>query len=66
MSGRMRVVLTGMFVGVLAALALTQLMSSLLFGVSTADALTFVTVSGALAVVAHDAAFLLARRAVGI
>ena len=41
MSDGMRVVLAGVFVGVLAAPGLTQLMSSLLFGVSAADALTF-------------------------
>jgi ABC-type antimicrobial peptide transport system permease subunit len=66
MSDGMRVVLTGVFVGVLAALGLTQLMSSLLFGVSAADVLTFVTVSGALVIVALAACFVPARRAVGI
>lgn len=62
----MRVVITGVFFGVLAALGLTRLMSSLLFGVSAADALTFVTVSGALVIVALAACFPPARRAVGI
>jgi putative ABC transport system permease protein len=62
----MRVVVTGVFVGVLAALGLTRLMSSLLFGVSAADALTFVTVTGALVIVALAACFVPARRAVGI
>lgn len=62
----MRVVVTGVFVGVLAALGFARLMSSLLFGVSAADALTFVTVSGALVIVALAACFIPARRAVGI
>ncbi len=66
MSHGMRVVITGVFVGVLASLGLTRLMSSLLFGVSAADALTFVTVSGALVIVALAACFVPARRAVGI
>jgi predicted permease len=66
MGDGMRVVITGVFVGVLAALGLTQLMSSLLFGVGAADALTFVTVSGALVIVALAACFVPARRAVGI
>jgi predicted permease len=62
----MRVVITGIFFGVLAALGLTRLMSSLLFGVGGADALTFVTVSGALLIVALAACFVPARRAVGV
>jgi putative ABC transport system permease protein len=62
----MRVVIIGMIFGVLAALGLAQLMSSLLFGVSAADALTVVTVSGALVLVAFVACFVPARRAVAI
>ena len=45
---------------------LTQLMSSLLFGVRAADALTFMIVTGALVIVALAACFVPARRAVGI
>ena len=52
--------------GLFAALSLTRWMSSLLVGVSTADTLTFVTVSGALIIVALAACFVPARRAVGI
>ena len=62
----MRVVVAGVFVGVIAALGLARLTSSLLFGVSAADALTFVTVSGLLVIVALAACFIPARRAVGI
>jgi putative ABC transport system permease protein len=60
----MRVVITGVMVGVLAALGLARLMSSLLFGVSAADALTVSTVSGALVIVALVACFVPARRAI--
>ncbi|MGH9348775.1 MAG: ABC transporter permease [Vicinamibacterales bacterium] len=62
----MRVVLVGVVCGVLAALGVTRLLSSLLFGVSAADALTFVTVCGALVIVALAACVVPARRAVGI
>lgn len=62
----MRVVVSGVVVGVLAALGLARLMSSLLFGIGAADAFTFVTVSGTLVVVALAACFIPARRAVGI
>jgi ABC-type antimicrobial peptide transport system permease subunit len=62
----MRVVITGVVVGVLAALGLARLMSNLLFGVSAADARTFATVSGALVMVALAACFVPARRAVGV
>jgi putative ABC transport system permease protein len=62
----MRVVVTGVFLGVLAALGVTRLMSSLLFGVTAADALTFLTVSGGLVIVALVACFVPARRAIGI
>jgi putative ABC transport system permease protein len=47
----------------LASLALTRLISSLLFGVSTTDPLTFGAVSLGLAVVALLASFIPARRA---
>lgn len=59
----MKVVAAGVAVGLLAALALTQLMSSLLFGVGAGDAFTFVSVSIILSVVALAACFLPARRA---
>jgi putative ABC transport system permease protein len=62
----MRVVITGVVVGVLAALGLARLMSNLLFGVSAADARTFATVSSALVIVAIVACFVPARRAVAV
>jgi predicted permease len=45
----------GMFVGLAGAVALTRVMTSLLFGVSTTDAATFAAVVGLLAVVAFAA-----------
>jgi putative ABC transport system permease protein len=62
----MRVVIIGVACGVLAAVGLTRLLSSLLFGISAADAPTFVLVSGFLMIVALAACLLPARRAVGI
>jgi hypothetical protein len=62
----MTVVTSGVGVGVLAALGVARLMSSLLFGVGAADALTFVGVSALLLTVALVACFLPARRAVGM
>jgi ABC-type lipoprotein release transport system permease subunit len=48
---------------VLGALALTHLMASLLFGVRPTDALTFISVSALLVVVALCASFIPAQRA---
>ena len=62
----MRVVVGGVVVGVLAALGLTRLMSSLLFGVSGSDPLTFTTVIGGLVMVALAACLVPAVRAVSI
>jgi predicted permease len=62
----MRVVIIGVACGIVVALGATRWLSSLLFGVSSADPLTFVTVSGALVIVALAACFIPARRAVGI
>jgi ABC-type lipoprotein release transport system permease subunit len=60
----MRVVLAGVVVGVVAALGVTRLMSTLLFGVSDTDARMFIGVSGALLIVALAACLVPARRAV--
>ncbi|MDE3178742.1 MAG: hypothetical protein KGM47_03700, partial [Acidobacteriota bacterium] len=53
----------GLAVGIAAALALTRLLSSLLYAVHPADPLTFISVAVLLAVVALFACCLPARRA---
>jgi len=59
----MRLVLLGLVIGLGGALALTRLMSSLLFGVSTTDIATFVSVAVGLMLVGVFACYLPARRA---
>jgi predicted permease len=58
-----RLALTGIAIGIAAALALTRLMKTLLFGVSATDPLTFSGVSILLIVVALAACYIPARRA---
>ena len=59
----MRLVLLGLVIGLGGAFVLTRLMSSLLFGVSTTDRLTFVAVGVVLMIVGLFACYLPARRA---
>ncbi len=59
----LRLALTGVGVGILAALALTRLLQSFLFGVSAYDPLTFAGVALILTMVAVAASFFPARRA---
>ena len=59
----LKLVLIGVVVGLAAAFILTRLMSSLLFGVSATDPITFITISLVLISVAVLASFIPARRA---
>jgi putative ABC transport system permease protein len=56
----------GIGLGVIGALGLTRLMSTLLYGVTTTDAPTFLVVSGLLTLVALVACYIPARRATAI
>ncbi len=58
-----KLVLIGLGIGLVGAFALMRVISSLLFGVTTKDPLTFAVVAGLLAVVALLACYLPARRA---
>ena len=61
--GGMRLALLGLAIGLVGALALGRLLSSLLFGVSARDPLTLVVVTVTLAAIAAAACFLPSRRA---
>lgn len=56
-------VLIGLALGMAGALALTRLLASLLFGVTTKDPITFVAIAALLSIVALLACFIPARRA---
>jgi ABC-type antimicrobial peptide transport system permease subunit len=62
----MMLALLGVVIGVAGAFALTRLMSSLLYEVSTSDPLTYAGISLVLLVVAFCACYLPARRATKI
>jgi putative ABC transport system permease protein len=59
----MRLALIGIAIGLAGAYALTRLMSSLLYGISATDPVTFIVVSAALCVSALTACYVPARRA---
>jgi putative ABC transport system permease protein len=62
----MRLCLPGIAIGLLAAFGLTRLMSSLLYGISASDPLTFAAVSVMLLAVALLACYIPARRAMRV
>lgn len=59
----LKLVLIGMSIGLAGALSITHLLSSLLYGVSTTDPLTFVVIALLLSMVAVAASWIPARRA---
>jgi putative ABC transport system permease protein len=59
----MKLTAAGIVIGVIAALALTRVMSNLLFGVTATDVPTFIGVSAMLTFVALLANYIPARRA---
>ncbi|HEX8140373.1 MAG TPA: ABC transporter permease [Pyrinomonadaceae bacterium] len=63
LGGGLKLILTGLLIGVAASFALTRLMRSLLFDVTTTDPLTYLGVSALLAIAALLACYLPARRA---
>lgn len=62
----LKLALAGVVIGAIASFALTRPMSSLLFGASAADPLTFIDVSLLLAFIALVACYLPARRAMKV
>jgi putative ABC transport system permease protein len=64
--GGLAFIIAGLALGTLAALALTRLLSSLIYGVSATDPATFAAVTGILGAVALAACFIPAARATRI
>ena len=62
----LRVTLAGVVLGMGAALALARLLSNMIYGVSTTDAMTFTGVAAVLALVAVAASYIPARRALRV
>jgi putative ABC transport system permease protein len=56
----------GLAIGIVAALALTRVLRTMLFGVTTTDPLTYAAMAGALAVAVLVASWIPARRAAGV
>ena len=66
LTGGLRIAASGLAIGVVGALALTQVLSGLLFGIGARDPLTFVVVPGTLLLVALAACWIPARRAMQV
>jgi putative ABC transport system permease protein len=66
LAGGLRIAAAGLTIGVLGALALSQVLAGLLFGVTARDPLTFVAVSFALLIVSLAACWIPARRAMRV
>jgi putative ABC transport system permease protein len=62
----MALVVGGLVLGALAALGVTRLLSSLLYGVSSTDPITFICVVGLLSIIAFVASYVPARRAAAV
>lgn len=63
-AGSVRLALVGLAIGMVGAVVATRLMTTLLYGVSTTDPVTYAAIALLLAVVAFFASWLPARRAV--
>jgi len=66
LSGGLKLVWVGVALGLAAAVGLTRLMESILYGVKATDAATFAAASVLLVIVAGAAAWIPARRAAGV